>query len=103
MFIVLSSNGFVSPNAQALALNDFPHAAGSASALLGVLQFSVGAAIAPLTGLGGSHDALPMAIAMATLGTLAVMTRLALARPPRANSTRRALPAAVAQEVAEPP
>jgi MFS transporter, DHA1 family, multidrug resistance protein len=102
MFIVLSSNGFVSPNAQALALNDFPHAAGSASALLGVLQFSVGAAIAPLTGLGGSHDALPMAIAMATLGTLAVVTRLALARPPRPVSARAAA-RAVAQEVIDPP
>jgi DHA1 family bicyclomycin/chloramphenicol resistance-like MFS transporter len=48
MFLVVSSNGFIAPNAMALALNDFPHAAGSASALLGVLQFSVGAVAAPL-------------------------------------------------------
>jgi hypothetical protein len=33
MFLVVSSNGFMTPNAMALALNDFPHAAGGASAL----------------------------------------------------------------------
>jgi DHA1 family bicyclomycin/chloramphenicol resistance-like MFS transporter len=95
-FVVLSSNGFIGPNAQALALNEFPHAAGSASALLGVLQFSVGAAVAPLVGLGGSHDALPMAVAMASLGTLAVIVRLVLARPPAAA---RRLAAATPHEV----
>jgi DHA1 family bicyclomycin/chloramphenicol resistance-like MFS transporter len=82
-FVGLCSNGFVGPNAQALALNDFPHAAGSASALLGVLQFSIGGLVAPLVGLGGSHDAMPMAIAMAALGVSALIVRFGLAQPLR--------------------
>jgi DHA1 family bicyclomycin/chloramphenicol resistance-like MFS transporter len=81
-FIALASNGFVAPNAQALAMNDFPRAAGSASALLGVLQFAIGGLIAPLVGLGGSHDALPMAIVMASMGVLAIAARLLLGRRP---------------------
>jgi DHA1 family bicyclomycin/chloramphenicol resistance-like MFS transporter len=84
-FIALASNGFVSPNAQALAMNDFPRAAGSASALLGVLQFAIGGIVAPLVGLGGSHDALPMAIVMASMGVLAVGARLLLGLRPRTH------------------
>jgi DHA1 family bicyclomycin/chloramphenicol resistance-like MFS transporter len=83
-FIALASNGFVSPNAQALAMNDFPRAAGSASALLGVLQFAIGGVVAPLVGVRGSHDALPMAIVMASMGLLAVSARLLLGRRPPA-------------------
>lgn len=80
MFLVLSSNGFVTPNAMALALNDFPHAAGSASALLGVLQFSVGAVAAPLVGVAGPHNDLPMGIAIAFFGASALTVRTALVR-----------------------
>src|SRR5215469_18174249 len=48
LFVVVASQGMVLPNATALALADYPSMAGSASALLGVLQFSIGAAVAPL-------------------------------------------------------
>jgi DHA1 family bicyclomycin/chloramphenicol resistance-like MFS transporter len=92
MFLVLSANGFVQPNAFALAMNDFPEAAGSASALLGVLQFSIGAAVAPLVGLGGSHDVRPMAYVMAGLGVSAAVVRLAML-------PRRDAPAAPAAEL----
>jgi DHA1 family bicyclomycin/chloramphenicol resistance-like MFS transporter len=85
MFLVLTSNGFVAPNAMALAMNGFPEAAGSASALLGVLQFSIGASVAPLVGLGGTHDALPMVIVMAALGVSAISVRLLLS-PRRASA-----------------
>ena len=54
LFVVVASVGFVFPNATALALADHPRVAGSASALLGVLQFIVGAAAAPLVGVGGT-------------------------------------------------
>lgn len=80
MFLVLSSNGFVAPNAIALALNDFPQTAGSASALLGVLQFSVGAVAAPLVGVAGPHNDLPLGIAMAFFGASALTVRMALVR-----------------------
>jgi DHA1 family bicyclomycin/chloramphenicol resistance-like MFS transporter len=90
MFLVVSSNGFVSPNAVALALDDFPHAAGSASALLGVLQFSVGAVAAPLVGVAGPHDDLPMGIAAAFFGASALAVRMALVR--RRGPARRTSP-----------
>lgn len=68
LFVLLSSLGFVMPNATALAMSRHPEAAGSASALLGVLQFLIGAACAPLVGLGGPDTALPMALVIALLG-----------------------------------
>ena len=59
LFVVVSSLGFVLPNATALALSDHPRVAGSASALLGVLQYSIGAAAAPLVGAFGTGTACP--------------------------------------------
>jgi DHA1 family bicyclomycin/chloramphenicol resistance-like MFS transporter len=82
MFVVVSANGFITPNAMALALNDFPHTAGSASALLGVLQFSIGAVAAPLVGLAGPRNDLPMGIGMAFFGAAALTVRMLLARRP---------------------
>ena len=72
LFLAVTSVGLIIPNATALALNDFPDSAGSASAVLGVLQFGIGALVAPLVGLGGSHDARPMAtlIALLALGSI---------------------------------
>ena len=72
LFVVVASLGFVLPNATALALSGHPQTAGSASALLGVLQFTVGAIAAPLVGLGGAHTALPMALVIAALGLSAL-------------------------------
>lgn len=68
LFAVVASLGFVVPNATALALTDHPQVAGSASALLGVLPFLIGAAVAPLAGVAGAGSAVPMAVVMATLG-----------------------------------
>lgn len=68
LFIVVASVGFVSPNATTLALAGHPRTAGSASALLGVLQYAIGAVAAPLVGIGGSMNALPMAVVIAAFG-----------------------------------
>ena len=80
LFVVVASLGFVLPNATALALAGHPRTAGSASALLGVLQFAIGAAAAPLVGLNGTKTALPMAIVMATLSVSALVTFVLLVR-----------------------
>ena len=80
LFVVVASLGFVMPNATALALAGHPRTAGSASALLGVLQFAIGAAAAPLVGLYGTKTALPMAIVMATLSVSALATFVLLVR-----------------------
>ena len=72
MFALVASLAFVLPNATALALADHPEVAGTASALLGVIQFLVGAFAAPLVGAGGTESAVPMALVMtgAALGAL---------------------------------
>jgi DHA1 family bicyclomycin/chloramphenicol resistance-like MFS transporter len=75
---VQSSLGFVLPNSTALALRDHPRVAGSASALLGVLQYLIAATVAPLVGLVGTSSAVPMAIVIATLAASAVLVRLGL-------------------------
>ena len=85
LFVMVSSVGMVLPNAAALALADHPRTAGSASALLGLAQFAIGALAAPLAGVGGSHTALPMAIVMATLPLAGLACLLILARPPVAH------------------
>ncbi len=90
LFVVVSSLGFVLPNATALALSGHPRNAGSASALLGVLQFAIGAAAAPLVGALGSRTALPMSVVMATLGVCALVTFALLVRGSESPASRAA-------------
>lgn len=79
LFVTVASLGFVIPNATALALTDYPHAAGSASALLGAMQFLFGAATAPLVGVAGKESAVPMAVMIGAFG-LGGVVALAVAR-----------------------
>ena len=67
LFAYLGALGLVLPNTSALAMAPFGHAAGSASALLGLVQFSLGGVIAAGLGAVGATDAWPMALAMAGL------------------------------------
>ena len=87
LFVVVSSQGIVLPNATSLALSGHPRVAGSASALLGVLQYIIGAAAAPLVGIGGTATALPMAMVIAILGSAALATHLLLARGAAGHTT----------------
>src|SRR5262249_48966646 len=81
LFVLVASLGLVAQNARALALADVnPGIAGSASALLGVLQFSIGAVVAPLVGIGGTATAVPMAATVATFGIAALVTFIVLSR-----------------------
>ncbi|WP_205571186.1 multidrug effflux MFS transporter [Streptomyces sporangiiformans] len=83
IFATVSSLGLVAANATALAVARAPQAAGSASAILGALQFGLAAVLAPLVGLGGEDTAVPMAVAMLTSTTVAGSAVLALARSDR--------------------
>ena len=78
MFVIVSSLAFVLPNATALALADHASVAGTASALLGVIQFMVGAIAAPLVGVAGPDTAVPMGVVMAVLA-LGALTALQVA------------------------
>jgi MFS transporter, DHA1 family, multidrug resistance protein len=80
LFILLFGLGFVGPNAMALSLQNHANSAGSASALLGSGQFLFGSGLAPLAGIGGSHDALPMGILMVVLAGGATVIRATLLR-----------------------
>ncbi|SDS40609.1 MFS transporter, DHA1 family, bicyclomycin/chloramphenicol resistance protein [Paenibacillaceae bacterium GAS479] len=78
LFIVVSSVGIVGTCASSLAMENAGSAAGSASALLGMLQFLVGALLSPLSGLGGSGSALPLAIVIAGAHVLALASMFLL-------------------------
>jgi MFS transporter, DHA1 family, multidrug resistance protein len=82
LFAIVCSFAFGLPNATALALADHPEVAGAASALLGVIQFVSGAAIAPLVGVAGTDTALPMGIVMAALGLTGVLAMRILVPAP---------------------
>ncbi len=87
LFVVVASQGLVLPNATTLALSGHPRTAGSASALLGVLQYSIGAAAAPLVGIGGAASALPMAVVIAVLASAALATVMLLDHAEEGHST----------------
>jgi DHA1 family bicyclomycin/chloramphenicol resistance-like MFS transporter len=65
------SLGFTAPNAMANALAHQGRRAGSASALLGALQFGIATVSSALVGLLGQGSALPMATVIAGCGLLA--------------------------------
>jgi MFS transporter, DHA1 family, multidrug resistance protein len=74
LFTVVASVGIALPNTRALAMAGYPDLAGTAAALVGVLQFAVGGLVAPLIGLGGTATAVPMVVVIAglTVGALVV-------------------------------
>lgn len=81
LFVLMSAMGLAMPNTNAQALMRTPHAAGSASALLGTTSFLVGAVASPLVGIAGEHTAVPMAVVQLTCAVLAVTCFLGLCRP----------------------
>ncbi|WNW12018.1 multidrug effflux MFS transporter [Pseudomonas sp. DTU_2021_1001937_2_SI_NGA_ILE_001] len=84
LFVCLASLGCIIPNASACAMNGQGQRAGSASALLGCMQFSVAAGAASLVGVLHDGTATPMALVISLCGALAVgmsiMTRRLVAR-----------------------
>jgi DHA1 family bicyclomycin/chloramphenicol resistance-like MFS transporter len=85
LFVCVASVGLVGPNATAAAMAPHGQIAGSASALLGTLQFVVGAGSAALVGALDNGTALPMAgvIAACVIAALVVFQALAFRPVPR--------------------
>ncbi|WP_106977638.1 Bcr/CflA family multidrug efflux MFS transporter [Streptomyces sp. NRRL S-241] len=81
LFVLMSAMGVVLPNTNAQALMRTPHAAGSASALLGTSSFLIGAIASPLVGIAGEDTAVPMAVVQLVCALLAVSAFLGLCRP----------------------
>lgn len=93
LLLLVSSIGMVFPNASSLALAEHRSAAGAASALIGVLQFTVGGLATPLVGIGGAITAVSMGTVMAGFAVAALvvfltMTRRASTDPPPAPAPR---------------
>ena len=78
VFVVVASVGAIVPMATALAMNEHPDRAGSASGLFGFAQFTLGALAAPLVGVAGAGSALPMALTMSAAALLSGISALAL-------------------------
>ncbi|WP_433356326.1 multidrug effflux MFS transporter [Micromonospora saelicesensis] len=82
LWLVLAAAGLALPNAPALAMSRHSEAAGTAAALLGAVQFGIGAVSAPLAGLFGTGS-VPMAIVIA--GGMAAALIVMLLVVPRAS------------------
>ncbi|MFD1716742.1 multidrug effflux MFS transporter [Georgenia deserti] len=79
LFLMLTINSLLMPNASALALSQHGERAGSAAALVGALQAGVAGTISPVVGaLGG--DGIAMAAVMLTTVVVALVV-IALATP----------------------
>ncbi|WP_240639369.1 multidrug effflux MFS transporter [Micromonospora ureilytica] len=82
LWLVLAAAGLALPNAPALAMSRHSEAAGTAAAMLGAVQFGIGAVSAPLAGLFGTGS-VPMAIVIA--GGMAAALVVMLFVVPRAS------------------
>lgn len=80
MACFMGAVGFVYANATSLAVTEVRHAAGSGSAVLGFLQYGMGAITPPLVGLAGSSSAVPMGVAMFSAALAAVVALFVLTR-----------------------
>ena len=76
LWVAVASLGLVFGNATALALGGVAGVAGSASAVLGALQFGLGALVSPLVGIGGEHTAAPLAAVMLVAVSIACVAFL---------------------------
>jgi MFS transporter, DHA1 family, multidrug resistance protein len=73
LFVAVAGIGFVPSNGVALALEHHGADAGTASALIGVVQFTIGGLAAPLPGVAGA-TALPMALGVLGFAVAALVT-----------------------------
>ncbi|MBW5421721.1 Bcr/CflA family efflux MFS transporter [Streptomyces sp. BG9H] len=90
LFVLMSAMGLAMPNTQSLALTRTPHAAGSASALLGTSSFLIGAIASPLVGIAGEDTAVPMAVVQLVCALAALACFVGLCRPWRQSPTEEA-------------
>ncbi|MEL5638375.1 multidrug effflux MFS transporter [Serratia ureilytica] len=79
LFFSVAVIGIVGPTASSLAMQSQGDKAGSASALIGVCMFALGACAVPLTGLGGT-SALSMALTIVGCYAIAILLFSLLAR-----------------------
>lgn len=89
LFFSIINIGIIGPNAGSLAMQSQGRNAGSASALLGVSMFALGATSVPLTGIGGT-SALSMALTLCGCFAIAILIFVLVAHPTFAKKTAAA-------------
>jgi len=80
IFFFVASIGVISTSSFSLAMEKQGHIAGSASALLGLLPFILGAITAPLVGIAGEETAIPMGAIIFASSLIAVLAYFGLSR-----------------------
>ena len=80
IFFFIMAIGVVGTSSFTLAMESQGHVAGSASALLGLLPFILGATTAPLVGIAGENTAVPMGLVIFSMCLIALLSYLLLAK-----------------------
>ena len=78
LFLFLGTTGMVGANASAGAMSTHPELAGSASALVGMLQFALGGVAGGAVGFLADGTAVPMAAVIAAVGVIGLAVNLLL-------------------------
>ncbi len=92
LFVFLCSCGFTFPTATALAMGPHRKIAGSASALLGCLQFLVSGIAGLSVSALHNNTAMPMALVIGCCGSLALLINVVFARDTKTMSSARVTP-----------
>lgn len=82
IFLFAASIGIVGPISFTLAMESQGHIAGSAAAILGSLQFALGAVASPLVGLAGENAAWPFGVTIFMTSMLASVAYVILVKRP---------------------
>jgi DHA1 family bicyclomycin/chloramphenicol resistance-like MFS transporter len=80
LFVMVASLGMVFPNAMAIALAEHGAQAGTASSVLGLLQYVVGALVAPMVGIAGEDTAVPLGVVAFCASASAVLVFVLMVR-----------------------
>jgi DHA1 family bicyclomycin/chloramphenicol resistance-like MFS transporter len=80
LFCFVASIGITSTASFSLAMESQSHMAGSASAILGLLPFLLGAITSPLVGIAGEYSAVPMGVIILSTSVLALLAYFGLAQ-----------------------
>lgn len=76
----IATISLIGPNSMAMALQRYPHMAGTASSLMGVMQFGIGALFGALVGQSLDGTIAPMTTAMGIAGALCLVSHRLLVR-----------------------
>jgi MFS transporter, DHA1 family, multidrug resistance protein len=76
----IATISLIAPNSVAMALQRYPHMAGTASSLMGVMQFGIGAIFGAVVGQTFDGTIAPMTMAMGIAGVLCLLSHRVLVR-----------------------